>query len=111
MEITEYVKDDIKIMSVSGKLNAASAEAFESKLLNNIANGEKKIILDFKKLDFISSRGIRIFYKAFEKMQGSDGKIVFAGINQDIKKVFELVELENDFPIFKDVDLAVQSAF
>ena len=111
METTEYVKDDIIIMSVAGKLNAASADSFETKLLNAIEKGEKKIILDFQKLDFISSRGIRIFYKALEKMQSSGGKIIFSGINQDIKKVFELVELEDDFPIFNDVDAAVQSGF
>ncbi|MBP7653931.1 STAS domain-containing protein [Candidatus Dependentiae bacterium] len=112
MEIIEYRNGDILVMSLTGKLNSLTADYFEKKLMDHLASGSKKIIIDLKKLDFLSSRGIRIFYKAYEFIQKSnDCRIVFSEVNSDIKKVFELVELENDFPVYPEVDSAIKNGF
>ena len=108
MEITDYKKNDILILSVNGKINAETAVTFENTLFNNIESGEKKIIIDCRNLNYISSRGLRSFYGALESIKKHNGIIVITEPPANVRNIFDIVDFQADFPIYKDVDAALR---
>ena len=109
MEITDYKKNDILILGVKGNLDEITSETFQEKLIQFIKNGEDKIILDCSKLDYVSSGGIRVFYLVANFLDEKNGKIVFSSLNPNIKKLFDIVEMEDDFDIYPELDDAIKS--
>jgi anti-anti-sigma factor len=108
MEIIDYRKGDILILGVKGNIDEITSEIFQKKLVEFIENGENKIIIDCNELDYISSGGIRAFYLASSLLEEKNGKIVFTSLNKNIKKLFDIVEMEDDFDIFPDLDMAIK---
>lgn len=90
MEVSQKKQDDIAVFSISGSLDSNTAPGFEEKLMNAIGEGQNKIVVDFKDLDYISSAGLRVLNKATKKLKHSDGKIVLCSMQDYIKEVFEI---------------------
>ena len=107
MEIMDYKKNDILILGVKGNLDEITSETFQKKLIEFIENGENQIILDCSKLEYVSSGGIRVFYLVANLLDDKNGKIVFCSLNPNIKKLFDIVEMEDDFEIYSELDGAI----
>ena len=108
MRITTNRENDIMILGIIGKLDAATSKDFQEKFLEFIDKGDTKFIIDCSQLDYISSAGIRVFYFFLRKLENKDGKIVFCALNNNIKRVFDIVDLPSDFPIFSSIDDAYE---
>ena len=53
-------KENYSIVSVSGKIDAATCSELEDSLLNLLDEGETRIILNMSDCQYISSAGLRI---------------------------------------------------
>ena len=51
--------------------------------------GVKELVLDFEKVEYISSAGLRVLLSA-QKIMNEQGKMVVAHVNSDIMETFEL---------------------
>lgn len=82
---------EITLMPV-GRLDTATAPQLETEVNACIAREETKtLILDFQKLEYLSSAGLRILlmaHKAFMKRDG--GKMTICHVNETIQEVFEV---------------------
>ncbi|MCX7017789.1 MAG: STAS domain-containing protein [Candidatus Sumerlaeota bacterium] len=101
-------KDDVVILVIKGRLDALTSPELSEKISKTIAGGVTKLILDLKNLDYISSAGVRVIYCAWNEIDDKQGKLALAAPNQNIKRVFDMVDLSSDFPIFDDVDEALK---
>ena len=110
MRITTDRENDISILGIIGKLDATTSKDFQEKFLELIDKGDTKFIINCSQLDYISSAGIRVFYFLLRKLENKDkdGKIVFCALNNNIKRVFDIVDLPSDFPIFSSIDNAYE---
>ena len=52
-------------------------------------NGVKKLILDFAKVEYVSSAGLRTIILLNEKMEEKDGMTI-KNINDEVRDVFEM---------------------
>ena len=77
--------DTITSPSLEGKINEATADA-------------AKLILDFTKLDYISSAGLRVLLGAAQAMDGK-GDMVVRNLNPSVREVFDLTGFSNLFNI------------
>ena len=59
-------------------------------------------IIDFKGLDFLSSAGLRVIFKAKKMMDGNGGKFLMVNLQPQIKKVFEIIKALDGMNVFKD---------
>lgn len=110
MEITESKREDILILRLRGRLDASTSSKFEEKLLTSIDGGEKKFIIDFSQLDYISSSGLRVLLMAAKRLRGSGGEIVLSSLKDQIKEIFDIAGFSSIFPIFYSQEEAI-SAF
>ncbi len=82
-----------------GRLDSANARAFESIIMDHISNGEQHLIVDFSRLDFISSSGMRVLLIAAKKLNASEGKLVLCEMRGHIHEVFLISGFDQIIPI------------
>ena len=76
------------IIEVAGRLDTTTAPRLE-KTVNDIINDAKKLVLDFKGLEYISSAGLRVLLSAQKKMQ-KNGSMKLINVSEEIMDVFEI---------------------
>ncbi len=87
MTITKVINDGQLIISIEGILNSSNAQEASEKVENEPSVGVNSILIDIKKLDYISSAGLRIILSLKKRAKAMPFKIVNANI--DVMKVFD----------------------
>ncbi len=90
MDIEKKINGNEIIVLPIGRLDSNTAPQLEAELNANIDNAEK-LILDFERLEYLSSAGLRVLlsaHKAFAK-KGS-GELIIRHVNETIHEVFEV---------------------
>ena len=100
VEINEQ-KSVVKV-SLIGALNTDTAPAFEARLQEVIAQGLQVTILDMKELDYISSAGLRVIFKAAKQVKAAGHRLAAANRRPHIDKVFEILKALPDMAVFAD---------
>src|SRR5215813_13995955 len=86
MEITERRSAEIVTLSLSGRLDATTAKAFEEKILAQIESGDRRFVIDLAQLDYISSAGLRVFILAAKRLNSANGKMVLCALKDPVKE-------------------------
>ena len=73
---------------ISGRLDTTTAPQLETELKESI-NGVEKLILDFAKLEYLSSAGLRVLLAA-QKTMSRQGEMIIKNVNEMIREIFEV---------------------
>ena len=76
------------IIELAGRLDTTTAPALD-KTINNDIEGTKSLILDFKRLEYISSAGLRVLLGA-QKMMQKVGSMKVIHVCEEVMEVFEM---------------------
>jgi anti-sigma B factor antagonist len=76
------------IIELVGRLDTTTAPALD-KTINSDIEGTKNLVLDFKKLEYISSAGLRVLLGAQKKMQ-KIGTMKLINVREEVMEVFEM---------------------
>lgn len=101
MEILEFRKGDVHILGLSGKLDAASSPELREKVVALIGDGSHRLLLDCSSLEYISSAGLRVLFEAAYKLEELGGAIACCSAVPNVKKVFGMVDLASEVPVFE----------
>ena len=88
MEIIKNVNGAELALALIGRLDTTTAPQLEEEIKNGL-DGITSLLLDFEKLDYISSAGLRVLLAA-QKVMNKQGTMVIKNANADIKEVFEI---------------------
>ena len=91
-----------KRISIAGSLDSNTAPELQQSIDNEINDSVNAAIIDFKGLDFLSSAGLRVIFKAKKLMDGNGGKFLMVNLQPQIKKVFEIIKALDGMNVFKD---------
>ncbi|MEE4193390.1 MAG: STAS domain-containing protein [Halieaceae bacterium] len=83
-----------------GALNTDTAPGFESRLQEVIDRGYAITVLDMKDLDYISSAGLRVIFKAAKQVKSSGSRLAAANRKPHIEKVFDILKALPDMAVF-----------
>ena len=75
-------------LSLEGRLDTTTAPMFEQEVAESFL-GKTDVILDFQKLDYLSSAGLRVILAA-QKQMNRQGAMVIRNVNETIMEVFEV---------------------
>ena len=78
---------DLKI-ALEGRLDTMTAPELEAELNQSLKNAES-LTLDFSKLDYISSAGLRVLLSAHKEMSSKGGMKV-TNVSEIVSEVFEV---------------------
>ena len=76
------------IIELAGRLDTTTAPALD-KTINNDIEGTKNLVLNFKKLEYISSAGLRVLLGAQKNMQ-KIGSMKVINVCEEVMEVFEM---------------------
>ena len=88
MKITKTTSGNTLNVAVEGRLDTTTSPELEAELSAAAATSDK-IVLDFSKLDYISSAGLRVLLATHKKMAAKDG-LVITGVNEIVDEIFEI---------------------
>ncbi len=75
-------------IALEGRLDTTTAPQLEAELKQSVADNTE-LDLDFAKLEYISSAGLRVLLAA-QKVMNKQGKMVIRNVNDVIAEVFEV---------------------
>jgi len=109
MRITVSPAAGAAILILDGELSSNTSPEFRKRILALIDQGTPNIIIDCALLTYVSSAGLRVFYEALDRIEAKDGKIHLTRINEDVRQIFQMVNMTADFPTFATNEEAIRS--
>lgn len=106
LKITLKKDGEKSIASIKGKLDTLTTPEFKKALLRLIDNGERKIILDFSELDFISTDGLSGILVLVRRMKVEKGELSVVVLKGQVKKVLDISGFSSCIPVFDTVTAA-----
>ena len=88
MTITKNQNGSKLEIALEGRLDTMTAPELETELKNSL-EGVDSLVLDFSKLDYISSAGLRVLLSAHKIMSGKEGMKV-TNVNEIVREVFDV---------------------
>ena len=88
MTITKKQNGTTLEIALEGRLDTMTAPDLETELKASM-NGAEALVLDFSKLDYISSAGLRVLLSAHKAMAGKGGMKVIH-VNEIVQEVFDV---------------------
>ena len=75
-------------IALEGRLDTMTAPELENNLKESIS-GITALTLNFEKLDYISSAGLRVLLGA-QKAMNKQGTMIITNVNEDIMEIFDI---------------------
>ena len=88
MTLNKNQQGDALEIAVEGRLDTMTAPELEAELKNSLDHVDS-LVLDFSKLDYISSAGLRVLLSAHKVMMGKGGMKI-KGVNEIVQEVFDV---------------------
>jgi anti-anti-sigma factor len=108
MNIQFVNEGDWTVIGLEGRMDAVTAPEFEKLILEQIRKGSVKLILDFSKLEYISSAGLRTVLVTGKSSRARGGDVACCGLQGVVKQVFEISGFQKLIPIFDCLNDALQ---
>ncbi len=87
-------------VALDGGLNTDTAPEFEQRLQQVVERGLALTVLDMKDLDYISSAGLRVIFRAAKQARVAGNRLAAANRKPHIDKVFEILKALPDMAVF-----------
>ncbi len=109
MEISTKEMKRVSLVSVSGRIDSATAPDFEKALQTLIQANRCQIVVDLKDVEYMSSAGLRGLVSSLKAAKAGGGDLRIAQPSQRVREVLELAGLNTIFTTYDDVTEAVGS--
>ena len=90
MEITVNDADEVKILCIEGELDTVTSPEAQAELTQLVDKEVKKIVINFEKLEFINSAGLRVLLLAAKQLKAVNGQLRICSLNDDVGEIFKM---------------------
>ena len=89
---TIIVKEGDKTVIKTGqKMDTLNSTEFEDAIQPLFKEPNPDYIIDYKKLEYISSSGLRLFMSILKYTQSKDGKLILINMQPKVKDIFDMI--------------------
>ena len=89
----------VLVVEVDGQLIVGNRQEFKQAVLDALEAGERKFLVDFTQTGYIDSSGLGVLVSLSKKIRDEGGDLRLAGLNEDLRTLFELTKLDTLFAI------------
>ena len=103
MHISQERYGDALVLTVSGRIDNSTTDGLKAGLdayASTCRSGGDKLVLDFSKVDYISSVGLRVLMLAAKQSREQGGTIVVAALQPVVREIFEISRFNLVFECF-----------
>lgn len=99
MGFTVSQSDSVTVVDVEGQLIVGNRQELKQKVLEELEDGARKVVVDFTHTGYIDSSGLGVLVSLSKKIREQGGELRLAGLNEDLRTLFELTKLDTLFEI------------
>jgi anti-sigma B factor antagonist len=91
--------DAVNVLPLEGEIDLQASPRVESSLASIIAKRPEHVVVDLSAVTFIDSSGLAVLINAVQDIKEYGGKLTLAGINNNVRSIFEMARLDQFFLI------------
>lgn len=107
MEVELMNAGDVKILSVSGRVDANTSQELQDVVLDT-ARENHKLLLDLSEVDYMSSAGLRVILLLHREIHDNDGRVILVGLQDRIRDAMEMTGFLKHFAVVSDVQTGIE---
>jgi len=92
-------KAGVTIVRIAGQLIVGNRQELKGLIQEGLDRGERKFLIDCTETGYIDSSGLGALVSLAKKVREQGGELRIAGLNEDLRSLFELTKLDSLFPI------------
>jgi anti-sigma B factor antagonist len=100
VEIKTATCDGSTILYIAGRIDTATAPELEQAINKEIGNGNRKILLNFSAVSYISSGGLRVLLATAKKLKNPGDNYALCGLSAEVFKILKLAGFTSIFSIY-----------
>ena len=100
-------KDLADVLPLKGEIDLHVSPSVTASLNAMIEKNPRRLVVDLSDVTYIDSAGLAALIEAMQKIEGSGGKFLLAGLQETVRSIFEISRLDQVFQIFPNVDAAL----
>ena len=89
----------VTVVDVEGQLIVGNRQELKQQVLDELESGERTFVIDFASTGYIDSSGLGVLVSLSKKIREQGGELRLAGLNEDLRTLFELTKLDTLFKI------------
>ena len=105
---TTRILDKSSIIDLSGDLDAHTSVQLERSIQELLDKKQHNLVINFSKLNYISSAGLGVFMAFIDDVRSKGGDIKFSNMPDKIFQVFDLLGFPMLYEIYNDEKEAVE---
>lgn len=107
MDISTRIVGEILVVDFDGRLDTQTSDPATDRMDEIIAAGDKNVLLNLEKLEFISSAGLRVFLRTAKSLKSSGGNMKACSPNSVVKEVMEISGFDSLFDLHESEEKAL----
>jgi len=96
----------VYVIALEGNLDSSTYHILEQRLEPLLVPSTRGIIFDMSQLNYISSAGVRVLFKARKALSQTGGSCAMTNLQPQIKKVFEIINALPLLRVFRNLEEA-----
>ena len=97
------------IVPLEGEIDLHVSPRIANMLNAAVKEQPRQLVVDLSKVSYIDSSGLAVLIEAMQNVEKYGGKFALAGLQENVKPIFEIARLDQVFRIFPDIE-SVSSA-
>jgi anti-sigma B factor antagonist len=102
--------DEPNVLPLEGEIDLHVSPRVSASLGAMIEKKPQRLVVDLAKVSYIDSSGLAVLIEAMQNVEAYGGKFILAGIQENVKPIFEIARLDQVFIIFPHVDAALAAS-
>ncbi|HQA81364.1 MAG TPA: STAS domain-containing protein, partial [Methanoregulaceae archaeon] len=90
MDIRTAYREGGTVLSVNGRIDTTAAPELDNAIIHEIDQGNRKILLDFSGVPYISSGGLRVILATAKKLKNPGDKFGLCSLSPEVFKIMKL---------------------
>jgi len=90
MEISDTREQGAVVVSPAGRIDSTTSDQLDQHLTKLVTGGERRVVVDFSRVEYISSAGLRVMLALAKRMKDARGAVALCAMGEPVRQVFDL---------------------
>ena len=99
--------DEPNVLPLEGEIDLHVSPRVAESLRTLTEKKPERLVVDLSRVTYIDSSGLAALIEGMQNVEAYGGKFVLAGVQENVRPIFEIARLDQVFIIFPHVDAAL----
>ncbi|HEV2097255.1 MAG TPA: STAS domain-containing protein [Chthoniobacterales bacterium] len=102
--------DRPNVLPLKGEIDLHVSPRIAASLGAMLDEKPKTLVVDLSDVSYIDSSGLAVLIEGMQSVEAYGGKFALAGLQENVRPIFEIARLDQVFRIFPDVEAALAAS-